>query len=108
VGGSVVLTLNARLQRVGEAGSQGKGGHRYLPYVAVAGKTGSAENPHGRARAWFRSFAPYERPILAIAVLVGHSCHSPIAATPIARSLYEAAFGPQVGPHRFTIGSENR
>ncbi|MGB4187104.1 MAG: penicillin-binding transpeptidase domain-containing protein, partial [Limnochordia bacterium] len=38
----------------------------------VAGKTGTAENAHGRDHAWFIGFAPAENPRIAVAVLVEH------------------------------------
>jgi len=36
----------------------------------IAGKTGTAENPHGPPHAWFVGFAPVERPQVVVAVLV--------------------------------------
>jgi penicillin-binding protein 2 len=38
--------------------------------VAIAGKTGTAENPSGDPHSWFTAFAPYENPQIAITVLV--------------------------------------
>ncbi len=52
--------------------------------VAVAGKTGTAEfGGEGKTHGWFVSFAPYDNPEIAIAVLVegggeGHSTAVPI------------------------------
>ena len=38
--------------------------------ITVAGKTGTAENPHGDDHAWFVAFAPAENPQIAVAVLL--------------------------------------
>ncbi|MDI6894146.1 MAG: penicillin-binding protein 2 [Bacillota bacterium] len=48
--------------------------------VAVAGKTGTAENPHGDDHAWFVCYAPYEQPRLAMAVLIEQGGHGTAAA----------------------------
>lgn len=48
----------------------GTGWQAQLPGIEVAGKTGSAENPHGQAHAWFVGFAPAKEPRIAIAVVV--------------------------------------
>lgn len=41
-----------------------------VPGIEVAGKTGTAENPHGEDHAWFIGFAPFDNPKVAIVVLV--------------------------------------
>ena len=41
-----------------------------LPDIAVAGKTGTAQNPHGNDHSAFMGFAPYDNPQIAIAVYV--------------------------------------
>ncbi len=56
--------------------------------LAIAGKTGTAENPHGEAHSWFIGFAPAERPTLALAVLVEGGGWGSRAAAPIARDLW--------------------
>jgi penicillin-binding protein 2 len=38
--------------------------------IQAAGKTGTAQNPHGKSHAWFIGFAPYDDPKIAIVVLV--------------------------------------
>ena len=48
----------------------GTGGAARVEGVLVAGKTGTAQNPHGKDHSWFACFAPAERPLIAIAVLV--------------------------------------
>ncbi len=55
--------------------------------VDVAGKTGSAENPHGKAHAWFVGFAPAQNPEIAIAVIVENAGSGGAIAGPIARDV---------------------
>lgn len=57
----------------------------------VAGKTGSAENPHGKAHAWFIGFAPAENPRVAVAVVVENAGAGGEAAAPIAREVLRGA-----------------
>lgn len=53
--------------------------------IAVAGKTGTAENPHGRDHSWFMGFAPVDNPKVAIAVLVENAGFGARFAVPIAK-----------------------
>ncbi|NLI11252.1 MAG: cell division protein FtsI [Peptococcaceae bacterium] len=57
----------------------------------VAGKTGSAQNPHGATHAWFIGFAPASQPTLAVAVIVENSGSGGAVAAPIASRLIAAA-----------------
>jgi peptidoglycan glycosyltransferase len=59
--------------------------------VQVAGKTGSAQNPHGRTHAWFIGFAPADQPRLAVAVLVENAGSGGAVAAPAAGRLISAA-----------------
>jgi len=61
--------------------------------ISVAGKTGTAQNPHGKPHAWFIGFAPFENPEIAICVLVenggsGGSVAAPIAGNYLKRYFY--------------------
>ena len=60
-----------------------------LDSVAVAGKTGTAQNPHGEDHGWFVAFAPYDDPQIAIAVLMENSGYGSISAAPVASLLIE-------------------
>jgi penicillin-binding protein 2 len=60
--------------------------------LSVAGKTGTAENPHGEDHAWFICYAPEEAPIIALAVLVEHGGHGASAAAPLARRILNGVF----------------
>ncbi len=61
--------------------------------IESAGKTGTAQNPHGKSHAWYIGFAPFENPRIAVAVLIenvgyGGSYSAPIAGMCIERYLY--------------------
>jgi penicillin-binding protein 2 len=62
--------------------------------VTVAGKTGTAQNPHGKDHALFICFAPVESPRIAVAVMVENAGHGSSAAAPIARKVLQAFFHP--------------
>lgn len=64
-------------------------GINLLPDIAVAGKTGTAENPHGQDHSWFMGFAPVDRPQVAISVLVENAGFGARYAVPIARLMVE-------------------
>ncbi len=62
----------------------GTGGRARVPGIKVAGKTGTAQNPHGEDHAWFICFAPFEKPTIAVAVLVENAGFGGTVAAPIA------------------------
>jgi penicillin-binding protein 2 len=65
-----------------------------IPQVTVAGKTGSAEEARSeKSHAWFICFAPYERPQVALCVMLENAGHGGTEAAPIAKKILEVAFG---------------
>jgi peptidoglycan glycosyltransferase len=62
-----------------------------LPGVTVAGKTGTATNPHGLAHSWFVCFAPAEAPRVVVAVIVENAGYGADIAAPIARNVLRVA-----------------
>lgn len=60
--------------------------------VPIAGKTSTAENPHGDDHGWFVAYGPYDNPTIAIAVIVEQGGFGSDSAAPIARKIMEAAF----------------
>ena len=52
--------------------------------ISVAGKTGTAQNTHGKDHAWFIGFAPVENPKIAICVLVENAGFGGVISAPIA------------------------
>jgi penicillin-binding protein A len=72
----------------------GTGTAAQIPGVAVAGKTGTAENTPGQpTHAWFICFAPAENPQIAVAVIVENGGTGGTTAAPIARQVMGAALG---------------
>jgi penicillin-binding protein 2 len=59
--------------------------------VSVAGKTGTAQNPHGRTHAWFCGFAPFDDPKICVTVMVEHGGKGGMASAEIARGIFEEA-----------------
>jgi penicillin-binding protein 2 len=69
-----------------------------LPDVAVCGKTGTAENPHGKSHSLFMGFAPYENPQVAIAVIAENAGYGATYAVPIARLMLQKYFNGEISP----------
>lgn len=63
--------------------------HIRLPDISICGKTGTAQNPHGKDHAWFVGFAPYQNPKIAIAVLVENVGFGGTHAAPIAKKVIQ-------------------
>jgi len=60
--------------------------------VPIAGKTGTAENPHGDDHGWFVAYAPFNDPKIVVAVLIEQGGFGADSAVPIARKMLEAYF----------------
>ncbi len=56
----------------------------------MAGKTGTAQNPHGEDHAIFIGFAPFENPQIAVAVIVENVGYGSTHAAPIARDVIKS------------------
>lgn len=61
--------------------------------VSVAGKTGTAQNPHGEDHAWFMCFAPVEQPEVSLAIIIENAGHGGSEAAPVASQWLEVYFG---------------
>lgn len=60
-----------------------------IPDIAVCGKTGTAENPHGEDHSLFLGFAPMEDPQIVIALIVENAGFGATYAVPIGRLMLE-------------------
>jgi len=59
------------------------------PDIEVCGKTGTAQNPHGRDHSIFMGFAPKDNPTVAVAVLVENGGFGATYAVPIGRLMLQ-------------------
>lgn len=60
-----------------------------IPGITVCGKTGTAENPHGKDHSILMAFAPVDNPQIAIAVVVENAGFGSTWAAPIASLMIE-------------------
>lgn len=72
----------------------------HIPGVAVCGKTGTAENPHGKDHSIFFAFAPKDDPKIAIAVYVENAGYGGTFAAPIASLMIEQYLNDSIAPTR--------
>lgn len=74
-----------------------------IPGIAVCGKTGTAQNPHGKDNSVFICFAPKEDPKIAIAVYVENAGFGATWACPIASLMVEEYLTGSIRPERKTL-----
>ncbi len=74
------------MQKVVEAGT---GRVARFGDVVICGKTGTAQNPHGKDHSLFVAFAPRENPKIAIAVMVENAGFGAAWAAPVASLMME-------------------
>jgi len=67
----------------------GTGGLARIRGIISGGKTGTAENPHGRDHAWYIGFAPFDNPKIAVVVMLENSGFGGAKAAPLARLVME-------------------
>ncbi len=70
---------------------RGTGTAAAIPGTTVSGKTGTAENAQGKHHAWFIGFAPAQKSLFAVAVIVENSGYGGVHAAPIAQKLLAKA-----------------
>lgn len=89
------------------------GGTAYLQKrsdIVIAGKTGTAQNPHGDDHALFVAYAPVDDPLIVCVAVVEHGKHGSSGAAPIVCKLidyylYDLFPGPRID--RFAFGVES-
>lgn len=71
-----------------------------VPGIRVCGKTGTAQNPHGKDHSIFMSFAPRQDPQIAISVYVENAGFGATWAAPIASLMIEKYINGEIDPKR--------
>lgn len=85
--------------------TSGTGALARVPGVRVAGKTGTAQNPHGEDHALFIAFAPAEDPKVALAVVVENAGHGGSVAAPIAQRAIASYLLPEAPPKPVSVAA---
>lgn len=71
-----------------------------FPGVDVAGKTGTAQNPHGKDHSAFMGFAPYEDPKIAVCCYVENAGFGATFGVPIGSLVMEKYLNGEIAPER--------
>lgn len=71
-----------------------------LPDIEVCGKTGTAQNPHGRDHSVFMGFAPYHNPQIAICVYVENAGFGATFGVPIGSLMMEKYLKGEISSSR--------
>ncbi|MCL2074706.1 MAG: penicillin-binding protein 2 [Marinilabiliaceae bacterium] len=71
-----------------------------VPGIRVCGKTGTAENPHGKDHSIFIAFAPKDDPKIAIAIYVENGGFGATYAAPIGSLMIEKYCNGEISPER--------
>lgn len=71
-----------------------------LPDIEVAGKTGTAQNPHGKDHSAFIGFAPFNDPEIAVAVYVENGGFGATFGVPIGSLVMEKYLNDSIAPSR--------
>ena len=71
-----------------------------LPNIEVCGKTGTAQNPHGRDHSAFIGFAPMDNPKIAICVYVENAGFGATFGVPIGSLMIEKYLTGEIAPNR--------
>jgi penicillin-binding protein 2 len=72
--------------------------------LAVAGKTGTAQNPHGDDHGWFIGFAPADKPELVVGGIMEFAKHGTTVAPYVVQTLRRYILGPEaIGPVKLGV-----
>jgi penicillin-binding protein 2 len=93
-------TIKDGMWAVVNAGGTGRG--IAIAGLDICGKTGTAQNPHGKSHSWFVAFAPRDNPQIAICVMIENAGYGSVIAAPIAKRIFHEFFFPGV-PFRPTV-----
>lgn len=71
-----------------------------LPGIEVAGKTGTAQNPHGKDHSAFIGFAPYDNPKIAVCAYIENAGFGATYGVPIGSLVIEKYLNGKIAPER--------
>ena len=71
-----------------------------VPWLEVCGKTGTAQNPHGKDNSVFICFAPKDNPKIAVAAYVENAGFGATWALPVASLMLEKYLNGEISEAR--------
>ncbi len=71
-----------------------------LPDIEVCGKTGTAQNPHGKDHSAFIGFAPYHDPKIAVCAYVENAGFGATFGVPVGSLVIERYLKGKISPER--------
>lgn len=92
VSGDTLNLIRAGLKKVVND-PLGTGMKAKLEDILIAGKTGTAQNPEGKAHGWFSGFAPFDNPKICVIVFIEFGGKGGLEASIIARKVIEKSRG---------------
>lgn len=87
----IIATLREACLKVVE-GDHGTARGSRIPGIPIAGKTGTAQNPHGNEHAWFVGYAPADDPEIVGCVIVEQAGHGSTVAAPFVKKVFMKYF----------------
>lgn len=99
-------TISGMWRAVNDLGAGGTANSAYVRGLDICGKTGTAQNPHGKDNSVFLCFAPKDNPKIAVAAYVENVGWGGTWACPIASLLVEKYLNGEIGEYRKSL--ENR
>ncbi len=63
--------------------------------LSIAGKTGTAQNPHGQDHGWFIGFAPADNPEIIVGGIMEFAKHGTFVAPYVVRAIRRYLLGPE-------------
>lgn len=88
--------INGMWRAVNDIGKGGTANSAHVDGLNICGKTGTAQNPHGKDNSVFICFAPRENPKIAVAAYIEHAGWGGSWACPIASLLVEKYLNGEV------------
>ncbi|MBT3299901.1 MAG: penicillin-binding protein 2 [Candidatus Marinimicrobia bacterium] len=70
----------------------GKKANIHYDNVQIYGKTGSAENPHGKTHAWFIGYAKNDQKLISVTILLENAGSGGSVAAPLAGKIFKYLF----------------
>src|SRR5438045_533707 len=78
-----------------------------LGSITIAGKTGTAQNPHGPNHGWFIGFAPADKPEIVVGAIVEFAREGPYVAPLVTRAIAHYLGLSQTEPLRISLPTDS-